>query len=428
MRILYFVQYFNLPHEPGGSRPYQFARAWTQAGHEVTVVTGAVNHKTLTVPDQYRGKFSVEEDVDGIRLLRVWSYAGIRGSFKKRLLNFGSYAVSAALAGLFKGGKPDLIYASTTPLLVGLPGVVTSHWRNVPFVFEVRDLWPQSAVVAGILKPESLATRLASGLARYLYDSAARCVAVTQGIADGLEAEGQAREKLLFVPNGVDDWMVEEARRGAAARSEAGPFEIVYCGAHGKWNGLGQILDAATQLKDDRSICFRFIGDGDEREALIQRAQHEGLSQCRFEGAVPKQSAFEAIRRGGASVVVTWAHPFQRMVLANKIFDYLAAGRPVIVAAEGEMKTLVDAAGCGITVRPEQPQELAEAIQRIAALSPAERDAMGMRGQRYILERYQRADLADRLLTEFAVLTGQPARLRPRTAAVDANAPQEVRA
>ncbi|MFN7964622.1 MAG: glycosyltransferase family 4 protein [Acidobacteriota bacterium] len=427
MRILYFVQYFNLPHEPGGSRPYQFARAWTQAGHEVTVVTGAVNHKTLSVPERYRGKLVAEEDVDGIRLLRVWSYAGIRGSFKKRLLNFGSYAASAALVGLFKGGRPDLVYASTTPLLVGLPGVVTSHWRNVPFVFEVRDLWPQSAVVAGILRPDSLGTRLAAGLARYFYDSAARCVAVTQGIADGLHSEGQAREKLLFVPNGVDDWMVDAARRGAAPRRETGDFEIVYCGAHGKWNGLGQVLDAARLVQEDPSIHFRFIGDGDEREALMNRAQQEGLSRCRFEGAIPKQAAFEAIRSAGASVVVTWAHPFQRMVLANKIFDYLAAGRPVIVAAEGEMKTLVDDARCGITVRPEQPQELAAAIRRMAALSATERDAMGQRGQNYILERYQRADLADRLLTEFAKLTGQPARLRPRTTAADAPRPQTVR-
>jgi glycosyltransferase involved in cell wall biosynthesis len=411
MHIVYFVQYFNLPHEPGGSRPYQFARAWARAGHQVTVVTGAVNHKTLTVPEQYRGKFSVEEQIDRFRVLRVWSYAGIRGSFQKRLINFASYAGSATLAGLFQVGKPDLVYASTTPLLVGLAGVINSFWRGVPFVFEVRDLWPQSAIVAEILKPGAFATRAAAGVANFLYDHAARCVAVTQGIADGLVQTGVPREKISFVPNGVDDWMVEKARQSAPPRREAETFDVVYVGAHGTWNGLGQILDAARLLLPDRSIRFRFYGDGDERDALIARARAERLDNVEFLGAVPKQTAFEAIELAGASIVVTWAHPFQRMVLANKIFDYLAAGRPVLVGAEGEMASLVREADCGLVVPPEQPQRLAEAIQTIARMSADDRNQMGARGRRYILERYQRADLAMKLLDEFAKLTGQPARL-----------------
>jgi glycosyltransferase involved in cell wall biosynthesis len=411
MHIVYFVQYFNLPHEPGGSRPYQFARAWARAGHQVTVVTGAVNHKTLTVPEQYRGKFSVEEQIDRFRVLRVWSYAGIRGSFQKRLINFASYAGSATLAGLFQVGKPDLVYASTTPLLVGLAGVINSFWRGVPFVFEVRDLWPQSAIVAEILKPGAFATRAAAGVANFLYDHAARCVAVTQGIADGLVQTGVPREKISFVPNGVDDWMVEKACQSAPPRREAETFDVVYVGAHGTWNGLGQILDAARLLLPDRSIRFRFYGDGDERDALIARARAERLDNVEFLGAVPKQTAFEAIELAGASIVVTWAHPFQRMVLANKIFDYLAAGRPVLVGAEGEMASLVREADCGLVVPPEQPQRLAEAIQTIARMSADDRNQMGARGRRYILERYQRADLAMKLLDEFAKLTGQPARL-----------------
>lgn len=431
MRIAYCVQYFNLPHEPGGSRPYQFARAWVQAGHQVTVITGAVNHKTLTVPDRYRGRLFVSEEVEGIRVLRVWSYAGIRGSFRKRLLNFVSYAVVATLAVLFKVGRPDVVYASTTPLLVGFPGAIGSLARRAPFVFEVRDLWPESAIVAGVLKAGALPTRVAQRIAKVFYDRARRVVAVTEGIADGLQREGVARDKLLFVPNGVDDWMVAQARAAAppaVVDPGSGVFEVVYCGAHGKWNGLGQILDAARLLADDPRIRFRFIGDGDERERLIERANREGLHNCRFEGAVPKREAFDALRRAGASIVVTWAHPFQRMVLANKIFDYLAAGRPVIVGAEGEMPTLVQSAGCGLVVPPERPQELAAAIRSLAAMPESERAALGRRGQQYILERYQRADLAERLLEAFAELTGLPARLVPRPQEAASGAPHEVRA
>ncbi len=407
MHIVYFVQYFNLPHEPGGSRPYQFARAWVAEGHRVTIVTGAVNHKTLSVPEKYRGRLFTSEEVDGFRVIRAWSYAGIKGSFKKRLVNFLSYATTAALAGLFRAGKPDVVFASSTPLTVGLPGLLTSALRRAPFVFEARDLWPQSAVVAGVLDRQALPTRAAAWLAGLFYRKAKRLVAVTRGIGEGMKAEGAYPGKVLFIPNGVDDWML--AAGDPWPEEVAAGFKVVYCGAHGRWNGLGQILDAFERLEDDSGIALEFVGDGDEREALEARARESGLDRVSFRGAVPKKEAFGAIREGHASIVVTWAHPFQRMVLANKIFDYLAAGRPVIVGAEGEMADLVREAECGIVVPPEEPEQLAEAIRRMAALSPRERDAMGARGRRYILENYQRRDLALKLLGEFEALAGEPA-------------------
>lgn len=404
MRILYFVQYFNLPHEPGGSRPYQFARSWVRRGHEVTVITGAVNHKTLTVPEKYRGRLFVAEKVDSIRVIRCWSYAGFRGSFKKRLLNFLSFAATAALAGLIRAGRADVVYASSTPLTVGLPGYATALARGAPFFFEVRDLWPQSAIVAGVLKEGARATRLAAGLARFLYRRAVKIVAVTRGIAEGLRREGAIAEKILFVPNGVDDWMVQAGE--GPAEPPAGVFRVVYCGAHGRWNGLGQILQAAALLAEESAVHFDFIGDGDEREALVEKAARMGLARMTFRGALPKQEAFGELRRASACIVVTWSHPFQRMVLANKIFDYLAAGRPVIVAAEGEMAQLVQEAGCGVVVPPESPELLAEAVRRLAAGPEAEREAMGRRGRQYILEHYRRDELGDRLLACFADETG----------------------
>lgn len=402
MHIVYFVQYFNLPHEPGGSRPYQFARAWTSAGHRVTVVTGAVNHKTLSVPERYRGKLAVREEIDGFEVIRVWSYAGIRGSFKKRLINFLTYAAAAGMVGLFRVKRPDVVYASSTPLTVGLPGLTTSLLRRAPFAFETRDLWPQSAIVAGVLDERALPTRLASRLARTLYRRARKLVAVTQGIADGLVEEGADAEKVLFVPNGVDDWMLGVG--DPAPDPDPSTIRVVYCGAHGTWNGLGQIVDAAELLRDDESVSFTFVGDGDERAKLESRAREAGLERVRFVGAVPKQEAFAEIRGGSASIVVTWDHPFQRMVLANKIFDYLAAGRPVIVGAHGEMADLVERAQCGLVVPPERPDELAGAIRRVAAMSADERHEMGLRGRRYILEHYQRSELATRLLGELAAM------------------------
>ncbi len=393
MHVAYFVQYFNLPHEPGGSRPYQLARALVAAGHRVTVVTGAVNHKTLTVPERYRGRLFVDEEVDGIRLVRAWSYAGIRGSFRRRLLNFLSFAAVASLAGLLSIDRPDVVYASSTPLTVGIPGWLTAALRGRPFVFELRDLWPESAIVAGVLDERSTPTRAASALARFLYRRAALLVGVTRGICDGLVATGVPRGKVLFVPNGVDDWMVEAGDPPPPVPRER--FVVVYCGAHGRWNGLGQVLDAAAILaRRGAAVDFEFIGDGDEKDALAARAADEGLDHVRFRGALPKRDAFEAIRAADASIVVTWDHPFQKMVLANKIFDYLAAGRPVVVGAHGEMADLVREAGAGVVVPPEQPEALADAIAALAAAPVERRVEQGLAGRRYILEHYQRQDLA----------------------------------
>ncbi|MBP7148523.1 MAG: glycosyltransferase family 4 protein [Acidobacteria bacterium] len=402
------MQYFNLPDEPGGSRPYQFARAWTRAGHRVTVVTGAVNHKTMTVPEKYRGRAVTAEDVEGIRLLRVWSYSGARGAVRRRMVNFVSYALSAALFATLKGGGADVVYASSTPLTVGIPGWISAAVRRAPFVFELRDLWPQSAIVAGVLSARSRATRLAGALARFLYRRAARVVAVTRGIADGLVLEGVAREKIEFVPNGVDDWMVEAGEPAPPPRGAA--FRIVYCGAHGRWNGLGQVLDAAALLRGE-PIEFEFIGDGDEKQALARRAADERLDNVRFLGALPKREAFARLREASACIIVTWDHPFQRMVLANKIFDYLAAGRPVLVAAEGEMAQLVAEAGCGLVVPPERPERLAGAARQLAALAPERLHEMGLSGRRHILRNYRRDELATRLLASFGALrAGGPGR------------------
>jgi glycosyltransferase involved in cell wall biosynthesis len=395
MRIVYFVQYFNLPHEPGGSRPYQLAKAWLAAGHQVSVVTGALNHKTLSVPAHLRGKPVAVERIDGIDVVRVWSYAGIRGSFRKRLLNFLSYATTAATLGMLRAGRPDVVYASSTPLTVGVPGLLAATVRRCPWVFEVRDLWPESAVVAGVLDRRAHLTRLAQAASERFYRSAGRVVGVTAGIVEGLAAQGVPRDKLMFAPNGVDDWMLEEPF--SPPQRPAGRFRVVYCGAHGLWNGLDQILDAARLLRDAR-VELVFVGDGDRKRHLEQRAREEELDNVTFREAVPKREAFETLREGSATIIVSPADPFHRMVLANKVFDYLAAGRPVIAGMAGETAELVERAGCGIVVPPEQPQELAAAIRSLSRAPATELERMGRAGREHVEAHYSRRDTAAGLL------------------------------
>jgi glycosyltransferase involved in cell wall biosynthesis len=395
MRIVYFVQYFNLPHEPGGSRPYQLAKAWLAAGHRVSVVTGAVNHKTLTVPERFRGRPVTVERIDGIDVVRVWSYAGIRGSFRKRLINFLSYAATAGSLGVLRAGRPDVVYASSTPLTVGLPGMLAAALRRCPWLFEVRDLWPESAVVAGVLDREALLTRVAQTASERFYRSAGRVVGVTQGIVEGLAAQGVPRNKLLFAPNGVDDWMLDEPP--TPPERPGGRFRVVYCGAHGMWNGLDQVLDAAAELRGE-PIELQFVGDGDRKPHLERRAREEGLDNVSFCDAVPKREAFAKLREASAAIIVSPADPFHRMVLANKVFDYLAAGRPVIAGMAGETAELVERAGCGVVVPPERPNELAAAIRGLAREPGDELARMGRAGHEHVVRHYSRGDTAEELL------------------------------
>lgn len=389
LHILYVVQYFNLPSEPGGGRAYHFATHWVKAGHRVTVVTGTMNTKTASVPEKYRGRAFVEETVEGVTLIRCGSSARIR-SMRGRISNFLGFAARATWAATRRVDRPDVVYASSTPLTVGIPGLAAAlRWRR-PFVFEVRDLWPESAVIAGVLK-NRLLIGVASWFERLLYRRAARIVAVTRGIEAGIVEAGVPPEKVLFIPNGVDD-LVEGT--GTAPRP-GGPFRVVYVGALGRWNGNETLVDAAVLLRDEPGIEFVIVGDGDQRGELEQRARTGG-ARLRFLGALPKDQAVAQIQAGDAGVISTWDHPFHAMVLANKIFDYLGAGKPVLAAARGEMEQLLREARAGLSVPPGDPGALAQLVRQMRDLPAEERLAMGRRGREHVLAHYRRSDLARR--------------------------------
>jgi glycosyltransferase involved in cell wall biosynthesis len=242
---------------------------------------------------------------------------------------------------------------------------------------------------------------VARGLELFFYRQARRIVAVTRGIGEGIEARGLPPDKVVFVPNGVDDILVEqgaEATRAAAGVAN-GRFLCIYVGALGIWNGNETILDAADRLKDRKEFHFLFVGDGDQRPELERRARAAGLSSVRFVGALPKREAVRRLLEADLCLVCTWDHPFHRMVLANKIFDYLSAARPVVAAAEGEMAELIAEAGAGESVPPGDGAAMARAIAALSALPAEERRAMGQRGREYVLRNYRRRDLARRAET-----------------------------
>ncbi|MCA9728097.1 MAG: glycosyltransferase family 4 protein, partial [Candidatus Eisenbacteria bacterium] len=380
MRILYLTQYFNLPDQAGASRHYQFARAWTEAGHEVELLTGNVNYKTgASIPCDFGRTYSLEDHPEGFRIRRLWCFSRFRGSFRKRLLFFGTFAANAGAVGTFVR-KPDIVFASSTPLTVGVPGAYLARRFRVPFVFELRDLWPEAAVAAGVMRSAAWEARTRR-LAADLYRRADHLVAVTEGIRDGILSYGVPPEKVTLVPNGVDHWMVPESFRDHNPLAQfAGRFVCLYVGAHGIWNDLGTLVDAAAAMRDDPSVAFVFVGDGDHRPVLERRAREEKLSNVHFLGALPKQDAFAAICHADVGLIAASAHEHNRQTLPNKIFDYMAAAVPVVVAAgEGEMAELLRLSGGGFLTPAGDGPALAREIQRLRSLPAREREETGAR-------------------------------------------------
>ena len=388
MHILYMVQYFNSPADPGGSRAYEFARRWAESGHRVTLLAGNMNHKTLSTIT------TATETPPGVRLVRVRTYNNIRGNFAKRIANFLSYAVQATLRALTVP-RVDLVYASSTPLTTGAAGYAVSLLKRTRFAFEVRDLWPESAVVAGVLK-RGVVVRLVEHVERFLYARADTLVALSAGIRDGIIERGGAADKVVLVPNGMDDWMMEVPLDPVPdfPVDTTQHFVCTYIGALGRWNSLETLLDAAKIVEGSR-VRFLIVGDGDHRDALKRYATDLRLTNVVFHDPIPKTQVLGYLASSHVSVLCTWPDPFLGTVLQNKIFDYMAAARPILGAVHGELAGVIEAADCGWVVAPGDAQALA---RKCLDLSRAEREVLrrhGANGREYVEQHYRRSRLAD---------------------------------
>jgi glycosyltransferase involved in cell wall biosynthesis len=395
MHILYMVQYVNSPDDPGGSRAYEFAGHWAASGHRVTMLAGNLNHKTLSTIT------SATVPPPGVTVVRVPTYNRIRGSYARRIVNFLSYAAGATLRVLTIR-RVDVVYASSTPLTTGAAGWLAAFLKRARFVFEVRDLWPESAIVAGVLRRGSL-VRLIEAVERFLYARADALVALSEGIRAGIVNRGGAPAKVALVPNGTDDWTIDRPIRPTATfpLDTDRYFVCTYVGALGRWNSLETLLDAARLLEGSR-VRFLIVGDGDHRDALRKRAEALGLTNVVFHGAIPKKQVLEYLAASHLCVLCTWRDPFLGTVLQNKIFDYMASGRPVAAAAQGELATLVETADCGWVTTPEAPEELARLCLELSTADPQMLVRPGANGRAFVDRHYRRSRLADDALDAMA--------------------------
>jgi colanic acid biosynthesis glycosyl transferase WcaI len=400
MHILYLSQYF--PPEVGATqtRAYEMASGLVRAGHQVTVLTEVPNHPQGVIRAEYRGRVYSREELSGIDVRRLWVITSPAKNWRTRMAFYLSFMLHATLAGLLlERGYYDVLYASSPPLFVGGAALAISSLRRIPLVFEVRDLWPESAVQLGELGRPGLA-RLATRLEEACYRRARHIVVATQGIRDRLAQRGCPTGKLTVIPNGANTELYTPQPMNHALRDKLGiapdEFVVIYTGLHGLAHGLETALQAADRLRDRPGILFLFVGDGPQKESLRQMAQQMALPNVRFHDSVPEYALPAYIAMADVGLDTRRRIGISRGTLPVKMFSYMACGRPVLLAIEGEAVDLLLRAQAGIVVPPETPAALAQAILDLRA-DPAARAMLGRNGRAFVEANYSRQGFARQL-------------------------------
>ena len=393
MHILIIHQAFASLNEPGGTRHHEFARLLTAHGHQVTVIASPVSYITGSA---FRASVSSEVTEDKVTILRASVYDAHHRSFLHRIVAFFSFMLSSFWVGL--GVKNvDLVWGTSPPIFQGVTAWVLARIKGAKFLFEVRDLWPQFAIAVGVLKNPVLIL-LSEWLERFLYRRADRVMVNSPGFLEPVTSRGAKRVELI--PNGADPSMFDPNNDGMEFRRSnqlTDKFVVLYAGAHGMSNDLEVVLDAAALLVDRNEIQLVLLGDGKEKPALMTRAQKMDLKNVTFLPSVPKTEMASALAGADACLAILKPLEEYKTTYPNKVFDYMAAGRPVVLAIDGVIREVVEAAGCGIFAAPGSADEVANAIRQLAA-DKKESRIMGLQGRDYLQKYFSRAAIGEKLL------------------------------
>jgi glycosyltransferase involved in cell wall biosynthesis len=393
---IWIVNYTALPpSEPGGTRHYSLARELHRMGHQVLVVASSFHYVARRSVRRVEDGSHLLEDVEGVPFLwlRAPAYR------ESKLARAWSWLVFSwrvwRQVGLGQRPPPDVVVGSSPYPFAALAAERMAARLGVPFVLEVRDLWPQTLVDLGKYSSLHPFILLLDGIERYLYRRATRIISLLPEADEYMARKGADRDHVVWIPNGVDLEMVPDPTPPSA---EA-PFCVMYAGAHGLSNTLDLVLDAAAILQreawgPDRAI-FKLVGDGPYKRRLIDRARQEGLKNVLFEDPVPKQEIYSVLQEADAFVRPVEDSPLYRWGASpNKLFDYMASGRPVVYASQSQ-RNPVNISGGGLTIPPGDPDSLAQAVRDLAGCSVEERWEMGLRGRRYVESQHAFSRLAE---------------------------------
>ncbi|HIF95184.1 MAG: glycosyltransferase family 4 protein [Myxococcales bacterium] len=397
MKILFVTHYFPPEVNAPANRTHEHCRRWVLDGHDVTVITGVPNHPRGEVFDGFENKWIQEETIDGIHVIRTWMYLAPNAGFLKRIANYLVFALTAILAS-FRTNRPDIVVATSPQFFVGVAGAIIAKLKRRPFVLEIRDLWPKSIVELGQLS-EGPILRALEALERWLYRSASGVVVNTRTFHDHITARGIASDRIELVYNGIDPAAFHPKAKNLellAKHNLAGRFTVAYVGTLGLAHGLTLLIDVAERMRERKEVQFVLIGDGADRAKLEADISRRGLTNVTLLGLQPRSMMPDWIASIDLLLVLLRDLPVFETVIPSKIFEFLAEERPVVLAAKGEIRRMMDEAGGALVIDPEVTDQLASAIEEVIQ-RPEEAASRAAAGRSWVEQGFIRDDLARKM-------------------------------
>jgi colanic acid biosynthesis glycosyl transferase WcaI len=401
MRILILSQWFQPePFYKGIS----FVESLQARGHEVEVLTGFPNYPGGKVYDGYTIRLFQREDHKGCRINRVALYPSHDQSGLKRLLNYASFAWSAALLGPWLVRRPDVIYVYHPPGTIGFPAAVLRFLKRAPVVYDIQDMWPDTISSTGMMSNRRVLAVLGAWM-KWVYRRANAIVVLSPGFQKLLEARGVSPAKVDVIYNWNDDRSQEFGAEPGALPDGieiSGEFVVLFAGTMGQAQALDSVLEAAKLvLIENPAVRFYFVGGGIDRDRLQSRAREENIDNVFFLPRQPMEKMSPILSRADALLVHLRNDPLFEITIPSKTQTYMAAGRPIIMGVRGDAADLVTEAGCGLLCSPEEPRSVADAVIQLARMPKDERNAMGARGRAFYRERMSMEVGVDRFLEIF---------------------------
>ena len=398
LKILLLTQYFYPEVGATQTRIYEFAKNLLAKGHDVTVITEVPNHPIGIIHEEYQGRLFVKENVDGIRVIRVWVWARQKKSFANRILFYISYMVMSFFAGLYYKSKYDIIFATSPPLFVGVSGYLLSFFLKGKFVLDIRDLWPSAATALGELSNKRIIS-MAEKIERILYKNAHAIIAVTRGFCEFISGKGGDSKKIFYIPNGTVVDIFKPSVPDLELKMKLGlenKFIITFAGTLGIAQGLWSLIHAAKLLRSYEDIALLFIGDGPMKNTLIELTDELKLTNTYFHPQVPIMKINPYLNISNVLLVSLKQDPVFDTFIPSKMFDFMACGKPILLSVDGEARRIFEEAEAGIYVEPENFYDLSDAILKLYN-NPELCKQYGENGHNYVIRNFNRTIQSEKL-------------------------------
>lgn len=395
LRILLISEYFPPEIGAGSNRAYELSANWVKLGASVSVITGFPDYPSGIIPARYRGKIFLREEKDGIEVIRTFTIPAPNKGFLKRVISFLSFMFSSVIQGSIASKKQDIVIATSPPFFVGIAGYLIARLKKVPFIFEVRDLWPDSIVELGQLR-NRLIIKILKSMEYFLYRKSSHIVPVADSTVEVLTSSGINKDKITVIKNGVDTGLFVPGKKNKDLDSKLNlknKFVVGYIGTLGLSHSIDKVIGTANLLRENKEISFLIIGEGAEKESLLQKVNSLNLDNVVFLNNVDKYLL--PVYYGLCDLLLV---PLRKLklfekVIPSKIFEIFAMGKPIIISVNGEARRLVEDSGGGMYSEPENSLELKDKILYLYN-NPELLGKLGAEGRKFVEENFDRTVLA----------------------------------